>query len=182
MSSIGTEKYKFGAFELSASGRTLSKGGAPIAIGARALDLLIALVERPGQVVSKRELFSAAWPDTHIEDSNLRVNIAALRRLLNDDRAETRYISSVPGRGYSFVGNVEPMYRFDRGDIDPSRAQVGVGYVMNGRIRPELLYYANWGRTAEGSPLVFNENIIRLNIKVGLNRALLGHVWNPGHQ
>lgn len=83
---------------------------------------------------------------------------------------------------FYFIGNVEPMYRFDRNDIDPSRAQVGLGYVMNSRIRSELLYYANWGRAAEGSPLVFNENIFRLNIKVGLNRSLLGHVWNPGHE
>jgi hypothetical protein len=55
-----------------------------------------------------------------------------------------------------FIGNVEPMYRFDRNDIDPSRAQVGIGYVLNARIRPELLYYANWGRSAEGAPLEFN--------------------------
>ncbi len=82
---------------------------------------------------------------------------------------------------FYFIGNIEPMYRFDQNDIDPSRAQVGVGWVMNTRVRPELLYYANWGRTS-GGPLVFNENIIRLNIKVGLNHSLLGRVWNPGHE
>lgn len=83
---------------------------------------------------------------------------------------------------FYFIGNVEPMYRFDTADIDPSRAQVGLGYVRNERIRAELLYYANWGRAAADAPLVFDKNIIRLNIKVGLSHALLGNVWNPGHR
>jgi hypothetical protein len=80
------------------------------------------------------------------------------------------------------VANVEPLYRFDRDEIDPARVQFGLGWVMNERIRPELLYYLNWGRTDPGHKLRYNENIIRLNIKVGVNRALLGHVWNPGPQ
>jgi hypothetical protein len=77
------------------------------------------------------------------------------------------------------IANVEPLYRFDKSDIDPFRAQLGLGYVANDRIRAELLYYANWGRVAPSNDLAFTENIIRLNIKIGVKRALLSHVWNP---
>lgn len=77
------------------------------------------------------------------------------------------------------IANVEPMIRFDKDDLDPMRAQVGLGYLANPRVRVELLYYANWGRVAPSNDLEFTENIIRLNVKVGLKRALLSHVWNP---
>jgi len=80
------------------------------------------------------------------------------------------------------IANVEPLYRFDKDDVDPFRAQVGLGYVANPRVRVELLYYANWGRVAPSNDLAFTQNIIRLNVKVGVKRALLSHVWNPGEQ
>lgn len=79
------------------------------------------------------------------------------------------------------IANVEPMYRYDRDVIDPSRAQVGIAYIANTRVRAELLYYANWDRVAPEDELTFTKNIIRLNIKVGLTHALLSNVWNPGH-
>jgi hypothetical protein len=85
-----------------------------------------------------------------------------------------------PGSLY-FVANVEPMYRFDHDEIDPARAQVGIGWVTNSRFRPEFLYYANWGRGSPGNDLRYNENIFRLNVKVGVDHALLGNIWNPGH-
>jgi hypothetical protein len=80
------------------------------------------------------------------------------------------------------IANVEPLYRFDKSDIDPFRAQVGLGYVANPRIRMELLYYANWGRPDPANGLAFTENIIRLNVKIGVKHALLSHVWNPGER
>jgi|SRR5579862_6199575 len=78
------------------------------------------------------------------------------------------------------VANVEPMYRFDKNDVDPFRMQFGVGYIANPRIRAELLYYGNWGRVTPSNNLAYTENIIRLNVKVAVKRALLSHVWNPG--
>lgn len=77
------------------------------------------------------------------------------------------------------LANVEPLYRFDRDEVDPFRAQVGLGYIPNARVRVELLYYANWGRVAPANNLGFTQNIIRLNVKFGVKRALLSHVWNP---
>jgi TolB-like protein len=79
---------------------------APIAIGRRALDLLGVLVERPGDLISRDEIIEAVWPGTTVEDSNLNVQVAALRRILDDGRAESSCIQTVSGRGYRFVGPV----------------------------------------------------------------------------
>ena len=76
----------------------LHRGGKPVAIGARALDVLIALVERRDRVVSASELFDVVWPGRVIEDNNLRVHVSALRKALG---AET--IVTIPGRGYRFA-------------------------------------------------------------------------------
>ena len=74
-------------------------------LGGRALDLLITLVGRAGEVVGQRELISCIWPDVTVEDANLRVHLAALRKVLADGREGARYIVNVPGRGYSFVAS-----------------------------------------------------------------------------
>jgi predicted ATPase/DNA-binding winged helix-turn-helix (wHTH) protein len=96
----------FGPFRLSAAERQLKKGDEPLDVGARALDTLIALVERAGEVVSQSELISRVWPDVTVEEANLRVNVANLRKVLGDGREGARYIVTVPGRGYSFVAPV----------------------------------------------------------------------------
>ena len=80
----------------------------PVRIGGRALDILTALVERPGELVSKRELISRVWPDTVVEEGNLKVNMAALRRALGEGPGAAQYIATVIGRGYRFVAPVRP--------------------------------------------------------------------------
>jgi DNA-binding winged helix-turn-helix (wHTH) protein len=77
-----------------------------VRLGSRACDLLLALLEKPGQVVSKQELLTRVWPDTFVEEAGLRVHVAALRRALGDGNAGRRFIANVPGRGYSFVAAV----------------------------------------------------------------------------
>jgi DNA-binding winged helix-turn-helix (wHTH) protein len=79
---------------------------APVAIGSRALDILRLLIERPGDLVSRDEILASVWPGTVVEDSNLNVQIAALRRVLDDGRAEASCIQTVSGRGYRFVAPV----------------------------------------------------------------------------
>jgi TolB-like protein len=101
---------------------------APIAIGRRALDLLGVLVERPGDLVSRNEIIEAVWPVTTVEDSNLNVQIAALRRILDDGRAEGSCIQTVSGRGYRFVGpvtRVEPAVP-PAGNGQPHAPNIGV--------------------------------------------------------
>ncbi|WP_218150877.1 transcriptional regulator [Caulobacter sp. UNC279MFTsu5.1] len=77
-----------------------------MAIGARALELLTVLVERPGELISKRELIARVWPDTFVGEANLKVNIATLRKALGDPAKQPDYIGTVTGRGYRFVATV----------------------------------------------------------------------------
>src|ERR1700739_869541 len=96
----------FGPFSLFAAERLLKKGDEPISLGDRALDILIALAERPGQVVTRKDLISTVWPDVTVEEANLRFQMAALRKALGDGRDGARYISNISGRGYCFVAPV----------------------------------------------------------------------------
>jgi TolB-like protein len=78
----------------------------PVAIGSRALDVLGVLVERPGDLVSRDEIIAAVWPTTVVGDTNLNMQIAALRRVLDDRRSAGSCIQTVAGRGYRFVAAV----------------------------------------------------------------------------
>jgi DNA-binding winged helix-turn-helix (wHTH) protein len=92
----------FGEFRLDTGQRRLFHNDAALCLGGRALELLVTLAERPGEVLSRRELEARIWPGVLVEDSSLRGQIATLRRTLGKER----YIATVPARGYSFVGNV----------------------------------------------------------------------------
>jgi predicted ATPase/DNA-binding winged helix-turn-helix (wHTH) protein len=97
----------FGDFLLQPSMRRLTRNGSLVMLGGRAIDLLITLARRPGETLSKSELFALVWPNTSIEESSLRVQIAALRKALGDDPVKARFIASVPGRGYVFVAEID---------------------------------------------------------------------------
>jgi predicted ATPase/DNA-binding winged helix-turn-helix (wHTH) protein len=96
----------FGPFKLVASERLLTKEGAPVELGARALDILISMLSRPNEVVSKRDLLAQVWPDVTVEESSLRVHVAGLRKALGDGEQGARYIATLAGRGYCFVAPV----------------------------------------------------------------------------
>ena len=98
--------FAFGPFVLVPERQLLLDGGMPVRIGGRALDILTALVEHPGQLVSKGELISRVWPDTIVDDGNLKVNMAALRRALAEEPGAAQYIATVIGKGYRFVAQV----------------------------------------------------------------------------
>jgi predicted ATPase/DNA-binding winged helix-turn-helix (wHTH) protein len=97
----------FGQFRLFVSRRLLVKDGVPLKIGGRALDLLIALVQRAGDVVGKKELMETVWRGLAVDEGSLRVNITALRKILEDGENGGRFITNVPSRGYSFVASIE---------------------------------------------------------------------------
>jgi predicted ATPase/DNA-binding winged helix-turn-helix (wHTH) protein len=96
----------FGPFSLFAAERLLKKADEPIPLGGRAFDILIALAERAGEVVTHKELISTVWPDVTVEEANLRFQMAALRKALGDGRDGARYVSNVAGRGYCFVASI----------------------------------------------------------------------------
>jgi DNA-binding winged helix-turn-helix (wHTH) protein len=106
-------EISFGPFRLLRARRLLLRGNEPVSVSGRTFDLLIALVERPGEVVSKSELIAKVWPQTFVADGNLKVRIAALRRALADGQAGDRYISTIVGRGYCFVAPVTRSSRRD---------------------------------------------------------------------
>ena len=70
------------------------------------MEILIVLLERPSELVSKQELMARVWPNTVVEPENLKVQISALRRALRDGRDGNRFIITIPGRGYCFVAPV----------------------------------------------------------------------------
>jgi DNA-binding winged helix-turn-helix (wHTH) protein len=80
--------------------------GEPVALTAKAFDLLVVLVRRAGHLVTKDDLFDEVWPGTFVQETNLTVNISALRKALDDGRDGSRIIQTVPGRGYRFVAPV----------------------------------------------------------------------------
>src|SRR3954454_1020974 len=96
----------FGPSRLLGARRLLPGGDKPVRLGSRGFDILAALVERAGEVVGKAELIARAWPGTFVDESNLKIQVSALRRILGDGRGGRRYLVTVPGRGYSFVAPV----------------------------------------------------------------------------
>lgn len=107
-SEVALRSFSFGPFVLIPERQQLLLRNAQVRIGGRALDILTALVERPGDVVSKRNLMMRAWPDVVVDEGNLKVNVAALRRLLETGGPEPlAYIATVTGRGYRFVAPVQ---------------------------------------------------------------------------
>jgi len=97
----------FDSFRLLPAQFLLLEDDKPVCLGSRALEILIALVERAGELVSKEELMARVWPNIFVEPANLTVHMSALRRTLRDGRGGNRFIINIPGRGYSFVASVE---------------------------------------------------------------------------
>jgi len=102
-----TRSFAFGPFRLVPARQLLLRGEQAVRIGGRALDLLTALVERPGELVTKSELFARAWPDTTVDEGNLKVNMAVVRRALGEGPDTPQFIATVVGRGYRFVAPVQ---------------------------------------------------------------------------
>ena len=100
------DAISFGPFRLFAAQRLLLDGDEPVRLGSRAFDILAAMVERAGEVVGKEELIARAWPQTFVEELNLKIQVSALRRALGDGQNGNRYVVTVPGRGYNFVAPV----------------------------------------------------------------------------
>lgn len=131
-------ELQFGRFRLDLSRRVLLHDGAPVRLGPRATDLLLALVRRRGSAVSKAELFDIVWPGLVVEENNLQQHISALRKLFGPQA-----IATVPGRGYLFslAPDGEPPTGHDRArepgtsddDVATRTTPVPVGAALIGR-------------------------------------------------
>ena len=89
-------RFSFGPFHLIAGERLLTKNGVPVDLGARALDILVALIATPNEVVSKKDLMSRVWPDVSVEEGSLRFHITGLRKALCEGKDGARYITTRP--------------------------------------------------------------------------------------
>src|SRR4029077_16919176 len=86
--------------------RVLRRDGVVLPLGSRALDILIYLAGRPGEVIAKQELIDHVWSGISVEEGSIRVHVAAIRKALGDGQFGNRYIANIKGRGYSFVGPI----------------------------------------------------------------------------
>jgi predicted ATPase/DNA-binding winged helix-turn-helix (wHTH) protein len=98
--------YCFDSLQFIPARRLLVDNGARVQVGARALAVLEALIEKAGELVKKEELIAEVWPNTFVDDANLKVNVARLRHALKDGVQGRRFIVNEPGRGYRFVADV----------------------------------------------------------------------------
>jgi TolB-like protein/Flp pilus assembly protein TadD len=115
----------------------------PVAIGSRALHVLAALTDRPGILLSRDAIIAAAWPGTVVEDANLAVQISALRRVLDRDRAEGSCIQTIPGRGYRFVAPVTRIGAETRSDVRTARTPSDGDERSRPRLSIVVLPFAN---------------------------------------
>jgi len=106
MRALPDPAFAFGDFIFVPKERLLLRGGVSVPLTAKAFDLLAILVQRSGHLVSKDELFEEVWPNTTVQETNLTVNISALRKALGGARNGSEFIQTVPGRGYRFVAPV----------------------------------------------------------------------------
>jgi eukaryotic-like serine/threonine-protein kinase len=106
MSKSERRLYEFGDFRLDASERLLYGRGVTVPLTPKAIDLLLALVDQPGRLLDKETLLKMVWPDSFVEENNLADNVFKLRRVLGDGENGTRFIETVPKRGYRFVADV----------------------------------------------------------------------------
>jgi predicted ATPase/DNA-binding winged helix-turn-helix (wHTH) protein len=118
---VSDECYEFASFRLFPKRRTLLRGDQRIAIGGRALDLLLLLVTRAGNVVSIDDLMRLVWPNVTVEEANVRVQMALLRKVLSQCDEANLAIDTVPNRGYCFVLSVR--HHSNRIEPDSSRLQ-----------------------------------------------------------
>jgi DNA-binding winged helix-turn-helix (wHTH) protein len=96
-------EISFGPFRLLPAQFLLLEGDKPVLLGSRALHILMVLLERPGELVTRQELMARVWPNLFVDPATLTVHISALRRALRDGRDGNRFIINIRGRGYCFV-------------------------------------------------------------------------------
>src|SRR5262245_44127426 len=151
--------YILGPFRLDAQTDTLFRGGEPVSLGQRAVAVLRVRVEQRGIPVSKDELMDAAWAGSSVEESNLAVQIAALRRVFGEESGGENWIETLPRRGYRFVGPASirdegaltaasqaanfPMAAGSSNPTLPDRPSIAVLPFQNISAYPEQEYFAD---------------------------------------
>src|SRR5215218_5321965 len=103
--------FEFDGFRVDPVRRLLARDGEAVPITPKALSILIALLERPGEVVEKKELIDKVWPGVFVTEANLTQNVFSLRKTLGERADGSRYVITVPGQGYAFAGEIRRIER-----------------------------------------------------------------------
>src|SRR6188768_3683433 len=140
--SLETHNFRFLDFVLDPREKVLYRHGVPVAITPKAFQLLKTLVEDHGRIVEKRDLMTAIWGDSFVEDGNLTFTVNLLRKTLGDDRAGHRFIETVPRRGYRFIANVTVADAAERPRTRVPDANGRPFASTNGRPRVRRIYMA----------------------------------------
>ncbi|HEV8140771.1 MAG TPA: winged helix-turn-helix domain-containing protein [Pyrinomonadaceae bacterium] len=109
MSDLPKKVFEFGPFRLDCAERVLLRDGQTVPLTLKAFDVLLVLVEKNGHLVEKDELMNRVWPGSFVEEGNLKVTVSMLRKALDDNQPENRFIETVPRRGYRFVASVREL-------------------------------------------------------------------------
>ena len=142
MRALPDPAFAFGDFVFVPKERLLLRGWVPVRLTAKAFDLLAILVQRSGHLVSKGELFEEVWPNTTVQETNLTVNISALRKALGGGRNGSEFIQTVPGSGYRFVAPVLARHAMPRVmPVEPAGNNSGAAP------KPELVANAGFGNS-----------------------------------
>jgi pimeloyl-ACP methyl ester carboxylesterase/DNA-binding winged helix-turn-helix (wHTH) protein len=152
--------YRFGGFQIDCVERVLFRDGQPVVLTAKAFDTLLALVERHGHVVGKRELMDRVWPETHVDENNLAQNISILRKALDAPQEGRSCIETVPRRGYRFIAEVlevddltadaVPVIRSQGAQFSPPKVRyarsgdVNIAYEVLGDGPRDLVFVMGW--------------------------------------
>jgi TolB-like protein/DNA-binding winged helix-turn-helix (wHTH) protein/Tfp pilus assembly protein PilF len=127
-SGLDNRIYQFSSFRLDPVHRVLERDGAVVTISPKAFELLLALVENSGQLLTKDELMQRVWSDTFVEEANLTQTISVLRKVLGEQKHEHKFIVTQPGRGYRFVAEVKEVHGPNY-ESEPTKAEASVSQV-----------------------------------------------------
>jgi DNA-binding winged helix-turn-helix (wHTH) protein/tetratricopeptide (TPR) repeat protein len=116
--------YEFDGFRLAPINRLLTRAGKELPLPGRAFDVLLMLVRHPGDLLTKEELLASVWDGSFVEESNLTVAVSTLRRALDEDPHDRRYIQTVARRGYRFIAHVHELHEPSHAVNDPPTTTV----------------------------------------------------------
>ncbi|MDQ3650434.1 MAG: winged helix-turn-helix domain-containing protein [Acidobacteriota bacterium] len=162
--------FAFGPFLLDADEQVLLREGRAVPLPPKAFDTLLVLVGHSGHILMKDELMKQVWPETYVEENNLQQSISALRKVLEDGAGESRYIETVPRRGYRFTARVEEYW-----DDKTESALEGLTSLSGVKEEQEISTHPSEGGTSDTTtrqlPLVNNDAQVRQYIKTVMKRG-----------
>jgi predicted ATPase/DNA-binding winged helix-turn-helix (wHTH) protein len=195
MDPIDNYEISFGPFRLLPLRRLLLEGEKPVRIGARARDILVALIEKPGQVLSKEELIARAWPNTFVDEGNLKVHVGALRRALGNGISGNQFVTTVHGRGYCFIAPLSVSRTDSRsplavGDVDrltkvpaPLQRMVGrseaVAEIITNLVERRFITIAGGGGFGKTTVALAVADLLRDKYRDGVQFIDLAPVTDP---